>query len=92
MSTTISLSRVREEARLLFALVDAIACDGRITGSAEASQWQSLQRRVNSGSSYESEGPALLDLLIALERSGAIAETWMEKRWRATAARLGRIS
>ncbi len=88
MSTTISLSRVRAESRLLFALVDAIACDGRITDSAEASQWQTLRRRVESGANYEAEGPALFDLLLKLERSGSIAETWMEKRWQSVVARL----
>lgn len=77
---------LRREGRLLFTLVDALAEWGRIP-SETSGRWFELKARLERGSTYEDEATSLHDLLLEVQSRGAMAETWIEARYRSLAAR-----
>lgn len=77
---------LRREGRLLFTLVDALAEWGKIPRETYG-RWFELKARLERGSTYEEEAASLHALLLELRSRGAIAETWIEARYRALASR-----
>lgn len=49
MTDTISYGQLRQESRLLFALLDAVAGEGRMIGIEQQTRWQALKSRVKTG-------------------------------------------
>jgi hypothetical protein len=88
MTDTISYGQLRQESRLLFALLDAVASEGRMIGTEHQTRWQALKSRVNTGASFEEESPESYELLADLAHTGALHGTWIESRWLTLAARL----
>ncbi len=88
MTREIEAQDVRQEARLLFALLDAIDSECLISDSGVQSRWRALKARVNGGSSYEAEAEDSYELLVKIARTARIRGTWMETRWLATEGRI----
>ena len=88
MTDMISIGQLRQEGRLLFALLDAIDSDDLIVGTQNQMRWKALKTRVNSGASYEDESIESYELLSDLALSRSLKGTWMESRWRTTDARI----
>jgi len=90
MILPMSSQEMAEEGRLLFALVDAVDCEGLIAATSFQSRWRVVKARIASGASCEEEAENLYELLAEIESSGAIRSTWVEKRWRTAAQRIHR--
>lgn len=75
-----------EETRLLYTLLDAAEAEGRLSNPALAETWRTLKQRFDNARS-EQECAALNALLDELDRSGAVAGTWIQARWHAIKAR-----
>jgi hypothetical protein len=88
MTRKITAQEIRQEGRLLFALLDAINAENLISGTDFQSRWRALKTRVDSGAAYEAEAEELYDLLVEIARTRAIDGTWIEKRWRSADARI----
>lgn len=78
---------IRQEARVLYTLLDAAASAGLIVGTSLEPCWHELNARVHAGASYESEAHLFHELLSALELSGGLRGTWIEERWRTIQSR-----
>jgi hypothetical protein len=78
MTDKISYGQLRQESRLLFALLDAVASEGRMIGTEHQPRWQALKSRVNTGATYEGESTECYELLADLAR---LRGTWVESRW-----------
>jgi hypothetical protein len=76
------VARIRDEARLLYTLLDAADSAGIITGTPDESIWHAADARLRAGETYEAEAERLHDLLAGLDVSGALRGTWIEERWR----------
>jgi len=79
---------IRQESRLLFALLDAIDTEDLISDANLQSRWKALKSRVDRGADYEAEAEESYALLVELSRTCAIRGTWMESRWLAADARI----
>ncbi len=88
MTDLISSGQLKQEARLLFALLDAVDSERLIVGAQNQTRWTALKARINSGASYENEAHESYELLTALSDFGSIGGTWMESRWRTIDARM----
>jgi len=89
MTHAIPLKEICQEARLLFALLDAVDSEDLIAGMPCQTRWRALKARINSGAShYENEADESYELLVEIGSSGAISGTWIEKRWLTTSARI----
>ena len=69
-----------EDARLLYALLDAAEDDGLMAGFAEAGRWRDVKRRAATVR-FQQEGRLFWTLLSALERTGKLDSTWILARW-----------
>ena len=82
-----SFVKAQHEARLLFALLDAVADDRRFPAPLEP-RWRELKRRLDAGASFESEGAALFALLVELRAQGRLNGSWLDARSREVEARI----
>ncbi len=88
MTDTISYGQLRQESRLLFALLDAVASEGRIIGTENQTRWLALKSRINTGATYDEESAESYELLADLAHAGALRGTWIESRWLTIEARI----
>jgi hypothetical protein len=89
LAVSMKLARLREEANLLYVLLDAAHDEGRIDAD-RAAHWHEAKQL------FAHRDPAadalLYTLLDQLDRSGAIHQSWIHARWSATKARIdGRV-
>ena len=77
---------IQSQGRLLYTLLDAASDAGLLTGATAAS-WQESKTRIICGATYEGEAGALHELLEELAKSGVLAGSWIDSRWRTIAAR-----
>jgi hypothetical protein len=70
-----------EDARLLFALLDAADDDGLLRGFAGEARWREVKGRGPT-LRYQQEGNLFWELLDELDRAGKLDRTWMHERWR----------
>jgi len=78
--------RIQSEGRLLYTLVDAASDAGLLT-STTAACWQESKTRIICGATYEDEAVALHELLEELAKTGVLAGSWIDGRWRTLEAR-----
>lgn len=88
MIDSISSEQLRQESRLVFAMLDAIYSEGLIIGTENQTRWMALKGRVNTGASYDDVSFESYELLTEVAHSGAIKGTWMENRWLTIDARI----
>lgn len=88
MTDSICSGQIRQEARLLFTLLDAIDSEGLLMADQNQTRWSALKARVNSGATCEEESDELYAVITELAHSGAIRGTWMERRWLTTEVRI----
>lgn len=77
-----------EEARLLYALLDAADEEQRIVDSSSLEKWLALKLRYNRAKAARTHA-ALLALFADLERRELFTGTWIEFRWRKAKAERG---
>lgn len=88
MHTSVSIREIQDQARLLFTLLDAVDCDGRMP-AALSDRWREARARVSRTQDYRAEGVVFWDLLTEIEASQALSGSWIEQRWRMLGERLG---
>jgi hypothetical protein len=69
-----------EQARLLYALLDAAEDENRLVDPGVAERWLALKARFENAHS-ERHYSALEALFDELDRSGALVGTWIQARW-----------
>ena len=75
-----SRATIAEDAKVLYALLDAAQAEALLRTDDLLARWHELKRRVDR-SGYEPETEALFNLLVAVDRSGALGGTWIRTRW-----------
>ena len=83
---------IRDEARVLYTLLDAADSAGLMNGTAVEPAWREANARVLVRPNYDSEAEVFHDLMAALDASGALAGTWIEERWRMIQSRVAPVS
>lgn len=74
-----------EEAQLIYTLLNAAEDEHRLHNLPVEEKWQALKRRCDP-SHCENEHGALKALFDELERTDALAGTWIQFRWRLATA------
>ena len=86
-SKKVENARIRNEAPLMFTLLDA-ADSALLIGIEARERWLAAKARVNGGASYEAEAGVLHALMVDVDSSRGFAGTWIEGRWRAIQSRV----
>ena len=66
-------------------MIDSASEEGLLTGTA-SEHWHEAKTRIVCGATYEGEAGALHELLKELARTGALAGSWIDDRWRSLEA------
>ncbi len=83
---------IRDEARVLYTLLDAAASAGLMDETTVEPAWREANSRLLARPNYESEAEVFHGLMVALDASGALAGTWIEERWRTIQSRVAPAS
>jgi len=78
--------RIQSQGRMLYTLLDAADDEGLLTGTT-AARWLEAKTKIICGGTYEGEAGELHDLLNELAKTGVLAGSWIDGRWRTLAAR-----
>ena len=79
---------IRREGRVLFALLQALAEENLLAGSAGEDAWGGIVRRIQDHAHHEAEAEACYELLLLLEQEGRLGAPWVQSRWRAVRERI----
>ncbi len=82
-------ARIRQEARVLYTLLDSAQDAGLLVGLPIASTWDEIDDRVRVAGNYETEAEHFHAVMSEPDASGAMVGTWIEERWRAVQSRIG---
>lgn len=81
MTCTLPADQIRQEGRLLFALLDAIDADGMMAATPNDGRWKEAKKRIAQSGDYPHDARLFYEMLAEIHSSGALAGTWIEPRW-----------
>lgn len=79
--TSLPVSSIGQNGRLLYTLLDAADESRVLFGSPNALRWQEAKKRIFRSGDYDSEGALFCQILSDLDSSGALSDTWIGQRW-----------
>jgi hypothetical protein len=82
-----SRATIAEDAKVLYALLDAAEAAGLLAGDDILTCWRDLKQRVDR-SGYEPETEGLFNLLKAIDAAGLLGGSWIRLRWQSIRHRI----